>query len=217
MPARTVSRRPNLAAQSKAQRMLANLRRLYDLGRQANSDKNPFSTDQLAATLGMSPHTLRKARAFARTYSPEDLDRLCRMRRPNGLPLHFGYIPYLLSIREKTARQKLARKAAKRGWTAPQLYSAIRRHYPERRCDHGRRMSIAGGPEAGLERLVADAERWLRLAELVIATVRKARLGREGRQRAREAAEALRRLASEAEAAAREIEKCGRQRLPAST
>jgi len=88
--------------------MIANLRRLYELGRQARSDQNSLPIEQFAAAQGLSPHTLRKARAFAREYSPEDLDKLCSLRRPNGLPLHFGYVPYLLSIRDKKARQTWA-------------------------------------------------------------------------------------------------------------
>lgn len=197
---------------AKAQRMTDNLRRLHRLGQEANSDPKKLSTDEFAAAHGVNPHTMRKARAFARAYTQRDLDKLCRLRRPSGLPLHVGYLNYLLSIPEKRDREAMAHQAASEGWSAADLYAAIRRKCPQRRCDHGRRMSIPASPTAGLSRLAADADRWLRRSQLVLEKVRTARLDRDGRQIAKEAAEVLERLAAGAEDAARSLRAaCGRR------
>jgi len=51
-----------------------------------------------------------------------DLDELCGGLRPNGLPLHWGYVPLLLAIQSKHGipmRKKYQDPAIKKGWTVP--------------------------------------------------------------------------------------------------
>ena len=81
---------------------------------------------------------MRKARAFARGYTARELDELCRLRKPDGIPFHFGYIPYFLTVHPKKERQKIQRQAAERGWTAPELNAHIQQTRGGPQCGGGR-------------------------------------------------------------------------------
>ena len=206
MPTRTSRRPSDPALDAKARRLSDNLRRLHRLGQQANADRNDLSTDEFAAEHGLNANTMRKARAFARAYSKPELEKLCRLRRPNGLPLYVGYLNCLLSIPDKQVRETMTVRAAREGWLPEDLYAAIRRRYP-RRCDHGRPLSISASPMLALKRLEADADRWMRRAALVVQKARTAKLDQHGKLSAREAAEVLNKLAEAAERAAGELQK----------
>ena len=72
-------------------------------------------------------------------------------------------------------------------------------------------MTVAVSPEIGLVRLVADANRWLRRAELVLKKVQSAGLDQAGRQAAKEAADVLAKLVKAAGQAATELRKATRR------
>src|SRR4051812_40699850 len=83
----------------KAEQMVVRLRRQHTLGRHILVEKQSGkSISDIAEKFPYSEHTLRKIRAFAEQFSDADLKKLCEGRRPNGLPLHCGYIPILLAI-----------------------------------------------------------------------------------------------------------------------
>jgi hypothetical protein len=111
---------------AKAHRMVSRLREQYALGQVAlRTQKNGKSIADLAAKHGYSVNTLRKIRAFARDFSQADVEELWSSLRPNGLPLHWGYVSVLLAIRGKhgvAVRKKFQRKAVKSG----HLYAAFR-------------------------------------------------------------------------------------------
>lgn len=81
---------------------------------------------------------MRKRKRFAREYRLGDL-KAQRTPRPNGLPLHWGHVNYLLTPEDKTKREAVQERAIGEGWTAPQRYAAIRAKWPKD-DGHGRPM-----------------------------------------------------------------------------
>lgn len=147
------------AVVAKAKRMAERLLGHYRLGQTANR-QSKLSTVEFAAKHGLNENTMRKIRAFAREYSEAELDEICRQTRPNGLPLHWGYVPTLLSVQSKggkSARQKFQRLAIKHGWTVPKLREAIRERYGGK-GGHGRALKPPTDLRAGIRQVVADAE-----------------------------------------------------------
>lgn len=139
------------AKQSKAEQIANRLRSHHRLGSLANDRR--LSEDELGR---LNEYTLDKFQAFARDYSQDELNELCSGSRPNGLPLHWGYIPYLLAIQAKqaakigvgrkhrsaiAARRKFQRLAIDNGWSVAELRAAISMHFPQPVRGHGRRLS----------------------------------------------------------------------------
>jgi hypothetical protein len=93
----------------------------------------------LAAYFGAAYETRRRAREFAHRYNPDELEALCRLRRPpTGLPFNLGYIPFLVTLpwetrAERKERAAFAEEAAAGGWTVSELSREIRQRYPDRR------------------------------------------------------------------------------------
>src|SRR5438046_10420330 len=85
---------------AKTKRMLDRLSMYYKLGRQANRPNEKESPEELGARHGMSRDQVRKIRVFARQYSPQQFRTLCMLRRPSGLPLHWGYVIALQAVQE---------------------------------------------------------------------------------------------------------------------
>lgn len=128
MPAKQKEKRSKLQtastpSSSKAQHMVDRLRQQYALGRDAvEAQKNGTSTEEFGAVHNYSGHMMRKMKVFARHYSPEDLNAHCQGRRPNGLPLHWGYIPVLLAVESKhgkAERERFQRLAIVEGGLSP--------------------------------------------------------------------------------------------------
>lgn len=156
------------AIEAKARRMIDNIRRFYRLGQRANLQEKDLSTAEFAAANGVNIYTMRTARRFAREYDEQALDELCSVRRPNGLPLHWGRAHYLLTS-PRGKRRSFAKKAAKEGWGAQQLRVAIQaecRRGGHKKRSGGRRMKEPVSAEAGVLQLIADSELWCRRAEL---------------------------------------------------
>lgn len=187
--------------------METSLRNLYAIGKAANLAQKfrKRSTGNFAKARGLSEDTVRKLKKFANVYrdrsaktaakeKPEDrckrlkgweeteLNDLCRLRRPSGLPLHFGHVPSLLSIRKADERVEAARLAAKNGWSQAQLESYVRNR-GRRPPGHGRRLLSPPIGKSGLQFIVRDAERLMRRIELVALRPYK-RMSAERRQAA---------------------------------
>jgi len=195
----------NSAIDAKAKRMADTLRSHHRLGLEAlDSD---LSTRQFADAHGMTEHTMRKIKSFAREYSRAELAALCRQRRPNGLPLQWGFIPQLLAISDKDERLAMQKRVIAEGWTAPQLARAVARKN-RTESGHGRPMKEPTTAEAGLEQLMAEAEMWVRRCEVVMAKLGPASakpLGRELRRCVEEAADVLDSVQKAAAGAARDL------------
>ncbi len=150
--------------EAKAQRMIARLRQQHALGKAALlAEERGQSTSEFAANHPYSEHTMRKIKAFARHFSQADLNELCRGRRPNLLPLHWGFVPYLLAIESKhgiAARKKFQKLAIREGWSVPRLYREVRGRLGMK--GHGRPFNVPDNLEDGLQRLGEDLELLLR-------------------------------------------------------
>ena len=114
------------AVERKADKMIAKLREYHRLGSECNLLAPRSEWREFADEQAISPNTMRKARALARQYTKRELAELCRLRKPDGIPSHFGYIPYFLTVHPKNKRRNIQRQAAERGWTAPELKKAAR-------------------------------------------------------------------------------------------
>jgi hypothetical protein len=212
-------RKPNLqprlpplaraARDRKTDQILERLRLYHRIGRIANRNANKLHSAmpseemvvRFAQKHGINEVTLRKARAFARKYAPADFKELCDLRRPNGQPLHWGHVPYLLLAESKTHRKTLQRQVVKYGWTPPQLYAEIRRQRPEPKRRGGRPLKNPSSPGHALTQLIAAARLWLKRRELVetdLAAIRPEDLGANHQQARSSAIAVLRQLAREA-------------------
>ena len=163
---------------TRARLMEDKLRRDYAIGKEAVAaaeSKEKISTRQYAESRGLSEHTVRKLKAFARAYNKRELDQLCELRRPNGLPLHWGYVVYLLAAdsaateagkQGKKERERMAKLAAKKNWTAPELYAAIRQEFV-RKAGHGRSMILSDDLETAVRKVIDEGRMWLRRWKLL--------------------------------------------------
>jgi hypothetical protein len=153
--------------------MIDRIRWFYNLGQRANSEANRLSTNDFAAANAVNAYTLRTARRFAREYTKKELDELCSFRRPNGLPLHWGHVHYLLGTRNKNDRRRFQARAAKEGWSAQQLRVAIQQEYGARGPKHGRGLKRPSSPSAGLFQLVAESEQWRSRCDMVLDMIQQ--------------------------------------------
>jgi hypothetical protein len=162
----------------KAQRMVEKLREQHSLGRAAlQAQRKGASTADFAVGYGYSEHTMRKLKAFASNYEPADLETLCRGRRPNHLPLHWGYIPVFLAIKSKHGHVKwkqFQQEAIDKGWTVPELRRQVRDRLGVE--GHGRAANLPKRPVDGLRSIVET----LTLLERTCCTViEQARIKRD--------------------------------------
>ena len=116
--------------------MIDRVRRYHKLGHKANDQGS--SSEKTAALHGVGISTARKAKDFARKYSESEVEALLRLRRSTGLPLHWGHVWFLLTVpcpssADKGSREKLQAEAAKKDWTATQLYRQIKRRFSRNR------------------------------------------------------------------------------------
>ena len=163
------------ATEAKATQMVKRLEDRYRIGRKAKTTR--LSIAEFAAKEGLSTHTVRKLKRFANAYSPEDLKELCRLRRPNGLPLHFGYVNFLLVVADKEERVKFQQRLAHEGWSAAELSTRIPGKF-RGPSPHGRPMKKPKTPAEGLRQVADEAERLKRRTKIVKELIQ----GRSGRK-----------------------------------
>src|SRR4051794_23164165 len=110
--------RPDKAVQAEAR-----LRAYHALGQKVLERIAPTgqldrdTLDQLIAETGHGFSTLDMARIFARAYTPMQLDTLCALRTPRGLPLAWRLVRQLVMIPAGPDRDRLQGMAARHGWT----------------------------------------------------------------------------------------------------
>lgn len=162
------------ARQAKAEAMIAKIWDHYRRGTEANEaqrEGRQFPKD-FATEHGVSVNTLRWEKRFATRYTKRQVESLCRLRRPNGLPLHWGHVMYLLGVDDKAQRKELERQAAEHGWTAPELNDAIPAEFRHRtEPGHGRPLKKPRSPSAGLRQLRSEADVLVRRAQHVLREV----------------------------------------------
>lgn len=191
------------ATAGKANRMLDRLKSHYALGGKLQSRSDKLSTERFAEQKKINYRTMRNFRAFAEHYTPEEFDELCELSRPDGLPIHWGYIPHLLAVEKKggkVARKRFQKLAATNGWTVPELQLAIQQEYP-RKPGHGRSMKKPSSPSVALDQLSIDAERFVKRCRHILdylEGVPRARRRKAIQMRAKQVAGALGKLAAAA-------------------
>jgi hypothetical protein len=75
---------------------------------------------------GRYPDYYWQAAKFARTYTEEQFEELCCLRRPDGKPLSPNHVIRLLLVRDRRRRQGFQTRAIREGWSASRLYDEIR-------------------------------------------------------------------------------------------
>lgn len=154
--------------EARAQKSVDNLRIHYERGLKANQDRERWSPSELATRLRTNPNTLRKERLFARKYTQRDFDKLVKLRRPDGMALHWGHVLCLITVRLKKDRNRLQQKAAKLNWSAAELYAAIRDNRPDDAGRGGRPIKVPQTTTAKLQLLITEGERWLRKYQAIV-------------------------------------------------
>ena len=129
-----VAKKPGIAAVRQVKQAVKELQNFYQLGHkvlkadQKNPHKNKYSLGvsvEIAARIGRSRDYVDKARKFASTYTKAELDELCRLRRPDGMPLGPRHVIGLLRIKNKRDRKRFQRKAVVEGWSTRQVAAEI--------------------------------------------------------------------------------------------
>ena len=147
----------------------ARLRAYHALGRKvlARIKDGPLDAATLRELHEETGHgfdNLRKARVFARIYTEGQLDELCSLRTPRGMPLPWRYVQQLLMVPSGEVRDALQRKAAERGWGLEELAAAIpgKARRRQTRSDGGRPFLRPRTVADGLRRIVRHGDEWLR-------------------------------------------------------
>jgi hypothetical protein len=161
---RSRTRRPKTdpIKKARAQKTIQNVREHWVRGAKANAEREKHTPRELSERFKVNYHTLRKERRFARHYSEKDLEELLRLRRPNGTPLHWGHVMYLITVPHKKDRRELQKKAAKEGWSSPDLCKVVQQRYPDRVVRGGRPQKIPSTREGGVRLMIEETDRWLR-------------------------------------------------------
>jgi hypothetical protein len=157
--------RPDKAAQVEAQ-----IRAFHALGQAViarvggTGDIDATTLADLMKKTGEGRDNIRKARVFARVYKSEELDVLCRLRTPQGLPLSWRLVRQLLTVPPGKDREALQRKAAELGWSLEELTDAIPQKVrrQQRSREGGRAFRRPRTVVAGLRQVVRHGEEWLR-------------------------------------------------------
>ncbi len=199
------------AKEAKAEAMIGRIWFHYKRGQEANVAQRERRTfpKEFAAEHRVSLNALRWEKRFASRYTERQVKSLCRLRRPNGLPLHWGHVMYLLSVDDKAQRRELELRAAEHGWTAPELNDAIPdefRHMTQ--PGHGRPLRTPRSPASGLRQLRSEADLLVRRAQLmtrVMTSASQQGLSKELGQHVQATAEQLDETAKSARDAARQL------------
>jgi len=154
------------AVTAKAKRIVRRVRGHHRMGTKANARQftKGTSTERFAASKGVDSGAMRRFKLFAKLYSAEQLEAFCKLRRPNGLPLHWGFVPYLLTIKNTETRTDMAVDAAKNGWSPARLHAEIRK-LEGRPPGHGRRVELPKNPTDAIQQIVREGNLWLARAK----------------------------------------------------
>jgi hypothetical protein len=145
------------------------LRAYHALGRKVlerlqGSQLDAVTLQRLDKETGYGFDNLRKTRVFAARYTARQLDELCRLRTPQGMPLPRRHVRQLLMLPPGEDRDSFQRKAAEGGWSLEEMTAKIpgkvRRHQTQR--EGGRAFLGPRGLADGLRRVKRHGDEWLR-------------------------------------------------------
>lgn len=123
--------------------------------------------ETLAAREGVSAQELFVRRRFALLYTPNDLRRLCARRTPDGNPLSWAIVKWLLRVEKPEEREALEVSAAQEGWTVADLKAELKLR-ARVSVRPGRPVRRPKTLEAGLVILTGELERMTRLVEVIV-------------------------------------------------
>jgi hypothetical protein len=147
----------------------AQLRAYHALGRKVLDRLNGGPLDaetlqRLDEETGYGFDNIRKARVFATRYTARQLDELCRLRTPQGVPLPWRHVRQLLMLPPGEDRDSFQRKAAEGGWSLEELTAKIPRKVRRQQTQRegGRAFRGPRGLADGLRQIVRHGDEWLR-------------------------------------------------------
>lgn len=153
---------------------------------------------------------LRMTLRFVRTYTPEELNRMCSSVLPGGEPLTWSHVRALLQVGDTTRRQKLLDRTVAEGWNCVELAQEIKNLHDGKVDEtRGRPPKVPKDFDGAVAQQQEFAERWDRLHTKVWGASAKSVLAHaahlqpeditnERLHQARELAMMLRRVANEA-------------------
>ena len=119
-----VTKKYQTATVRQVKQAIQELRDFYQLGHevreadQNNPRRGTYSlgvTVEIATRIGMARDYVDKARKFASTYTEPEFEELCKLGRPDGMPLGPRHVIGLLRIKDKRRRKQYQRKAVLEG------------------------------------------------------------------------------------------------------
>ena len=158
-------------AREKAGQAIEKIRKYYAVGTQVlqglddGQRYDGKTVAEAAARLGTEGDSVRKAREFARAYTPAQLEELCGLRTPDGEPLTWSHVRWLIQVKDPVDRSELQAGAAREGWSSRQLGAEVRRRRGGKTAPGGRTFDVPSDPEAVRRKLVELTRQWLRLYE----------------------------------------------------
>lgn len=151
---------PISSVERRAQAIADRLRKNHAIGEASLVSRLP--TAEFAAKQGLSVYSIYKTRVFAEAYSPSDLNRLCKLRRADGLALTFAHVN-ILTILPRSERPAFERKIAEHNWTPARAHTEVKAIYHDKsRAWGGRPVKLPESPEEVLHQVIESAEAWTR-------------------------------------------------------
>jgi hypothetical protein len=157
---------------AKAQEMVDYIRMRYQRGRDALEAEPEMATKQFASNQNVPLQEIRRDKQFARLFSAEEVELVCQLRTPRGMPLQTGHVKKVLSIADRKERMRWLTKAAEEGWTADVLSKQITKAKGQTEA-HGRSIKPPVSLEDGLEQLVREGELWLKRLTVLVELIDK--------------------------------------------
>jgi len=104
------------------------VREIYD-DEQKNGGKlyGKNAIGRICKILRWDDGVIRASLKFVQTYTPEDLERLCRLVLPTGEPLTWSHVRALLPMDDATKRQEFLDRTVSAGWTCNELAHEIKK------------------------------------------------------------------------------------------
>ncbi len=120
---------PHATNPEKAQQMLDRIRERYSRGHEANqaAENDPdMKTRRFAGEQRVPMQHIRRDKQLASVFSKAELERACKLRQPNGMPLQLGHLQKVVSIANHEERQDWLARAAVNGWPADELSTGVK-------------------------------------------------------------------------------------------
>jgi hypothetical protein len=106
---------------------------------------------------------IRAALRFVKTFSPDDLDRICALVLPTGEPLTCSHIRTLLHVDDAKSRRALLDRTVEEGWTCTELAWQIKISNDGRTVDgRGRPPKTPKDFDGAVAQQQESAEKWER-------------------------------------------------------